>query len=55
MSEIVRGNQTTLGQRHVMYDLFNRLTTARKRVIAQRQLKMLNLLLEKDEMPYRIF
>lgn len=37
----------------VMYDLFNRLTTPRKRVIAKRQLAMLNVLLETDEIPLR--
>lgn len=36
--------------RDVMYDLFNRLKNTRKRVIAERQLQMLKLLLENDEM-----
>jgi hypothetical protein len=31
-----------------MYDLFNRLKTARKRVIAERQIKILTFLLESD-------
>ncbi|MBM3264711.1 MAG: Fic family protein [candidate division Zixibacteria bacterium] len=35
--------------RNLMYDLFNRLKTARKRVIAERQIKMLTLLLESDQ------
>jgi Fic family protein len=36
--------------RDVMYDLFNRLKNTRKRVIAERQIQMLRLLLEQDEM-----
>ncbi|MDQ3253684.1 MAG: Fic family protein [Acidobacteriota bacterium] len=35
--------------RNMMYDLFNRLETTRKRVIADRQLAILKLLLEADE------
>lgn len=34
--------------RNVMFDLFNRLKTARKRVIAQRQIEILKLLLDAD-------
>ncbi|NUM53098.1 MAG: Fic family protein [Candidatus Hydrogenedentes bacterium] len=34
--------------RNQMYDLFNRLKSTRKRVIAERQIKMLTLLLEQD-------
>ncbi|MCA1623171.1 MAG: Fic family protein [Acidobacteria bacterium] len=41
--------------KNVMYDLFNRLKNTRKRVIAERQIKMLNLLLEEDEMLLRDF
>lgn len=36
--------------KNVMYDLFNRLKNTRKRVIAERQLKMLSLLLEYDDL-----
>ncbi len=36
--------------RNVMYDLFGRLETPRKRVIAKRQLNILNLLLDNDSM-----
>ena len=36
--------------RNVMHDLFGRLETKRKRVIAKRQLVILNLLLENDQM-----
>lgn len=36
--------------RNTMYDLFNRLATPRKRVIAERQLKILRLLLDQDKM-----
>lgn len=35
--------------RNVMFDLFNRLQSTRKRVIAQRQIQLLKLLLEVDE------
>ncbi len=35
--------------RNVMFDLFNRLENTRKRVIAQRQIEILKLLLEDDE------
>lgn len=41
--------------KNVMYDLFNRLMNGRKRVIAQRQLKMLSLLLEHESMPVSDF
>jgi len=34
--------------RNLMYDLFNRLKSARKRVIAERQIKILTMLLEDD-------
>ena len=36
--------------KNVMYDLFNRLKNTRKRVIAERQLKMLSVLLEHDDL-----
>ena len=36
--------------RNTMYDLFGRLKTPRKRIIAERQLKILRLLLEHDQM-----
>ena len=39
----------------VMYDLFNRLKNTRKRIIAERQIKMLNLLLEEDDMTASAF
>jgi len=35
--------------RNIMYDLFNRLATTRKRVIAERQVELLKVLLELDE------
>lgn len=38
--------------RDTMYDLFNRLLSPRKRVFRDRQLAILNLLLEHDEMEY---
>lgn len=37
--------------RNLMYDLFNRLQSTRKRVVAERQLHILRLLLQQDEMP----
>ncbi len=36
--------------RNLMYDLFNRLKTPRKRVIAQRQLELLKLMLEREHL-----
>ena len=42
--------------RNLMYDLFNRLRSTRKRVIAERQIAILNLLLKEDRMqPWKIF
>jgi Fic family protein len=41
--------------RDVMYDLFNRMKNTRKRVIAERQLQMLKILLEHDELPLNQF
>jgi cell filamentation protein, protein adenylyltransferase len=40
--------------KNVMYDLFNRLFSTRKRVIAKRQLDILKLLLEKEEVPWEL-
>lgn len=50
-AEIVREIQKALF-RNVMYDLFNRLSSTRKRVIAKRQIEILKLFLEKEEMPW---
>jgi Fic family protein len=50
-AEIVREIQKALF-RNVMYDLFNRLSSTRKRVIAKRQIEILKLFLEKEEMPF---
>jgi Fic family protein len=36
--------------RNLMYDLFNRLESARKRVIAKRQIEILKLLLDKEQL-----
>ena len=44
----IRINMSKALFRNVMYNLFNRLSTKRKRVIAERQIKILKLLLEKD-------
>jgi Fic family protein len=41
--------------RNMMYDLFNRLKTKKKRVIAERQIEILKLLLEKDMEIYALF
>jgi len=38
--------------RNVMYDLFDRLQSTRKRVIAQRQIQLLKLMLEVDEIDF---
>lgn len=48
-SEIVREVQKALF-RNVMYDLFNRLLSTRKRVIAKRQIEILKLFLEREEL-----
>ena len=48
-AEIVREVQKALF-RNVMYDLFNRLQSTRKRVIAKRQVEILKLFLEREEM-----
>jgi cell filamentation protein, protein adenylyltransferase len=48
-AEIIREVQKALF-RNVMYDLFNRLRSTRKRVIAKRQIEILKLFLEKEEM-----
>lgn len=37
--------------RNVMYDLYNRLKSTRKRVLAERQIEILKLLLANDELP----
>lgn len=47
-AEITREVQKALF-RDVMYDLFNRLSSTRKRVIARRQIEILKLFLEKEE------
>lgn len=47
LSEIQREISKALF-RNLMYDLFNRLKTPRKRVIAQRQIAILSLLLDRD-------
>jgi hypothetical protein len=39
--------------RNLMYDLFGRLESPRKRVIAKRQIEILNLLLEKETMEFK--
>ena len=44
----IRKNVAKALYRNLMYDLFNRLKTVRKRVIAERQIKILTLLLESD-------
>jgi hypothetical protein len=36
--------------RNTMYDLFNRLANKRKRIMGERQIRVLNVLLEVDEM-----
>ncbi len=38
--------------RNVMYDLFDRLRSTRKRVLAERQIKILKLLLQKDKLSF---
>jgi Fic family protein len=48
-AEITRKVQKALF-RNVMYDLFNRLLSTRKRVIAKRQIEILKLFLEREEM-----
>jgi len=48
-AEIVREVQKALF-RNIMYDLFNRLQSTRKRVIAKRQVEILKLFLEREEM-----
>ncbi len=50
-SEIVREVQKAL-YRDVMYDLFNRLRSARKRVIAKRQIEILKLFLDREAIPW---
>jgi Fic family protein len=50
-AEIVREVQKAL-YRDVMYDLFNRLLSTRKRVIAKRQIEILKLFLEREEIPW---
>jgi hypothetical protein len=35
-----------------MYDLFNRLESARKQLIAKRQMEILNLLLDRDQLEF---
>jgi len=47
LSEIQREISKALF-RNLMYDLFNRLRTPRKRVIAQRQIRILTILLDRD-------
>lgn len=44
----IRTNVSKALFRNLMFDLFNRMKSARKRVIAERQLKILTLLLEED-------
>lgn len=46
--EIIREIQKVLF-RNMMYDLFNRLLSTRKRVIAKRQIELLKLFLEREE------
>ena len=46
----IRSNVAKALFRNMMYDLFNRLESPRKRVIAKRQIEILNVLLENDEM-----
>ncbi len=50
-AEIVREVQKALF-RNVMYDLFNRLLSTRKRVIAKRQIEILKLFLEREQMAW---
>jgi Fic family protein len=46
----IRSNVAKALFRNMMYDLFNRLESPRKRVIAKRQIEILNILLETEEM-----
>ena len=46
--EEIRINVSKALYRNLMFDLFNRLKSAKKRVIAERQIKILTLLLERD-------
>ena len=48
--EEIRTNVSKALFRDVMYSLFNRLKTPRKRVIAERQIAILNILLKSDKM-----
>jgi len=52
MGEIQRAAKKAL-YRNMMFDLFNRLKTKRKRVIAERQLEILKLLLIDDSLTFR--
>jgi Fic family protein len=52
LSEEIKKNLDKALFKNVMYDLFNRLETTRKRVIKDRQLEILKLLLEVDEMDF---
>ncbi|MDZ4861191.1 MAG: Fic family protein [Candidatus Hydrogenedentes bacterium] len=47
--EEIRVNLSKALYRNQMYDLFNRLKSTRKRVIAERQIKILSMLLEQSE------
>jgi Fic family protein len=54
LNEIQRQNSKALF-RNMMYDLFSRLNSPRKRVIAKRQIAILKLLLEHDAMDWNDF
>jgi Fic family protein len=51
-AEIIREVRKALF-RNMMYDLFNRLQSARKRVIAKRQIEILKLFLDREAIPWR--
>lgn len=50
LSAEIRINLSKALFRNTMYDLFNRLKSEKKRVLAQRQIEILKVLLEKDSM-----
>ena len=51
LSSEIRKNLSKALYRNLMYDLFNRLEGKRKRVIANRQIAILKVLLKEDELP----
>lgn len=50
----IRTNVSKALFRNMMFDLFNRLRTDRKRIIAKRQMEILKLLLDENEMEYSL-